>query len=242
MNPKTSNTDIKQYINEFPNWRDFFLLDFEENIQNFKTTNNKDPEYIFVTAENKEKKIHENIFRRKDFLSDYEIIKVLTQNKYENRNYINFIIPKKIFINAREIRLLVEIKKRPSLMEEIKRKTKVNLDTKDNIIFKEIFLVPVEEKFYNRIFTLHILKKDSNQIPNYKNQINNNSFNIMEAIQIKHNDNINNNASNNNNNNYNYIGPSNLNNNVIPNIEKFGNVNANIYKNKKDLKGHTGFF
>ena len=234
MNPKTSNTNI----NVFPEWRDFFLLDFEENIKNFKSTNPRDPEYIYVTAENKEKKIHENIFKRKDFLSDYEIIKVLTENKDVNRNYINFIIPKKIFTIVREIRLLVEIKKRPSLMKEIKLKTKINLDTKDNIIFKEIFHVPNEQKFYNRIFTLHISKPDSNQIRNNQNQINNNSLNLMKAMQI----NINNDASNNNNNNYNNIGPNNLNNYFIPNIEKIGKVDADIYKNKKDLKGHTGFF
>ena len=296
MNPKTSNTYIKHYNNEFPKVRDFFLLDYEENIKSFKTTNNKDPEYIFVLAENREKKIREKIFKRKDFLPDYDFIKVITPNQDV---YINFIIPKKIFNNAREIRLLTEIKKRHSLMKEIKRKTQINLDTKNNIIFKEIFNVPLEQKFYNRMFTLNIIKQNSNLLENNQNEINNNSvnnnnnilinnnnFNQAQNINIPNNNfnnsaqnnintsknfnnlknidnnfekprnenignysnaqifnnNLNNNFTNNNNINYDYIVPNNLNNYIIPNIGKIGNVDANKYKNKKDLKGHTGFF
>ena len=186
LNPKTTTSYIKQNYIEFPMSRDFFLLDFEENIKNFQVANSKDPEYIYVLAENKEKKTHEKMLKRKDFLSDYEFIKVITQKK---EVYINFIIPKKIFNNAREARLLTEIKKRHSLMKEIKRKTKINLDTKDNIIFKEIFYSFLEQRFYNGIFVLtnintNIIKQNSNQLHNFLNQRNNNSFNNINAFQI----------------------------------------------------------
>ena len=226
INPKTSNTYIKHYNNEFPKVRDFFLLDYEENIKSFKTTNNKDPEYIFVLAENREKKIREKIFKRKDFLPDYDFIKVITPNQDV---YINFIIPKKIFNNAREIRLLTEIKKRHSLMKEIKRKTQINLDTKNNIIFKEIFNVPLEQKFYNRMFTLNIIKQNSNQFQNYQNQINNNPGNNNNNIIINNTNfnNINQAQNNNIQNNNNII----INNNNNFNINNSAQNNSNTSKN-----------
>ena len=234
MNPKTSKPLVKKNFYEFPNSRDFFLLDFEENIKNFKTTNPKDPEYIYVSAENKEKKIHEKIIKRIDILEDYEIIKVSTLKKDE----INFIIPKKNFINAREIRLLAEIKKRPSLMNEIKRKTKINLDTKDNIIFKEIFGVPNSQNFYNRFFTLIIQKQGSNKHPNTQNQFNNNSFTNINNAFINNNPNKNINQIQNNNisNNTNIINNMSNNNNFNNNFNNFGQNNSNTTNNINNLK------
>ena len=145
-----SKTQITSYYNIFPKNRDFFLLDTEDNIKQFKTTTTKDPEYIYVIYESKkENKIHEKIYRRKDFLSDYEFIRVNTDN---SNVYINFIIPKNKFNNGREIRLLTEIKQRKCFMKEIFRKTKINFDTKDSIFFKESSSVQNELKFYNRVF------------------------------------------------------------------------------------------
>ena len=96
MNPKTQ---VISYYNMFPKNRDFFLLDTEDNIKQFKTTTTKDPEYIYVIYENKkESKIYEYIYRRKDFLRDYEFIRVVnTDNPIV---YINFIIPKNKFISC----------------------------------------------------------------------------------------------------------------------------------------------
>ena len=97
MNPKTQ---MISYYNIFPKNRDFFLLDIEDNIKQFKTTTTTDPEYIYVTYESKkEKKTCEKICRRKDFLSDYEFIRV---NSADPNVYINFIIPKNKFIKQRE--------------------------------------------------------------------------------------------------------------------------------------------
>ena len=62
MNPKTQ---ITSYYNIFPKNRDFFFLDTEDNIKQFKTTTTNNPEYIYVTYESKkENKIYENIYRK----------------------------------------------------------------------------------------------------------------------------------------------------------------------------------
>ena len=173
MNPKTQ---MISYYNIFPKIRDFFFLDTEDNIKQFKTTDINDPEYIFVIYESKkEEKTCENIYRRKDFLSDYEFIRVNTDNP---NIYINFIIPKNKFIKQREARLLTEIKQRKCFMEEIFRKTKINFDTKDSIIFKESFSVQNELKFYNRVFYFIITKQNFVQGPSNQRVNNNNSFAI----------------------------------------------------------------
>ena len=171
MNPKTQ---MISYYNIFPKIRDFFFLDKEDNIKQFKTTTIKDPEYIYVIYESKkENKIYERICRRIDFLSDYEFIRVNTDNP---NVYINFIIPKNKFNNGREIRLLTEIKQRKCFMEDIFRKTKINFDTKDSIIFKESFSVQNELKFYNRVFYLYITKQNFAPVPFNQRVNNNNSF------------------------------------------------------------------
>ena len=186
MNPKTQ---MISYYNIFPKIRDFFFLDTEDNIKQFKNTTIKDPEYIYVIYESKkENKIHEKIYRRKDFLSDYEFIRV---NKDNTNIYINFIIPKNKFIKQREIRLLTEIKQRKkSFMEEIFAKTKINFDTKDSIVFKESFSIQNELKFYNRVFYLFITKQNFVPAPFNQRVNNNNSFAF--------NNNNNNNYQNNN--------------------------------------------
>ena len=94
MNPKNQ---IISYYNKFPKIRDFFFLDTENNIKQFKATTTKDPEYIFVIYETKKENIiKEKIYRRIDFLSDYEFIRV---NSADPNVYINFIIPKNKFIS-----------------------------------------------------------------------------------------------------------------------------------------------
>ena len=228
-------TTIKKPINSFnvfPDNRDFFFLDSDEKIKDFKTTNFEDPEYICVISENKEKQIKEGIYKRNDFLKDYEFIKV---DDKESRIYINFIISKRrINIGGRETRLLTEIKSRPLLMKEIYRKTKINFNTQENIFFKELYTVPTELKFYNRIFNLlfpnNQNKKNNTVSNNFEGNFNypinqpiNNNFNIHNFGSYIYNNNINNNINYNNN------------------IQVINNNNYNEYKSKEDPKGHTGF-
>jgi len=239
MNPKTYRIKKKQinYFDVFPKNRDFYFLDNYEKIKHFKTTNFEDPEYICVIAENKERRIKENLYIRKDFFNDYDFIKVT--EKTSNID-LNFIIAKnKINIGGAEIRLLTEIKCRPLLMREIYRKSKINLDTNDNIIIKEFFAIPKELKFYNRIFTLYIQKQQNNNVNNNYNMNFNYANNFSNNNQIMNNNHINNNAfamnEFNNINKDNNIGNSNNNNQILNN-----NI-FNSYKNKEDRKGHTGF-
>ena len=221
----------------FPENRDFYFLDFYEKIKDFKTTNFEDPEYICVVAESKDRIIKENIYIRKDFLNDYEFIKVTEKT---SKIDLNFIISKsRINIGGRDTRLLIEIKVRPLLMKEIYGRTKINFDTNDMIYLKELFIVPLELKFYNRIFNLYFQKSKMNNDLNNKNQQNynvNNNFNnifnnpnnLSTNNQIYNNNHINNNAF--------AIQEFNIDNNI-------GNNNIiNPNKNKEDRKGHTGFF
>ena len=131
-------------------------MDYYEKIKDFKTTNFDDPEYICVISEDKEKRIKENIYLRKDFLNDYEFIKVIYKNLTDG---LNFIIAKnRINIGGSETRFLTEIKIRPLIMKEIYRRAKINLNSNENIIiFKEEFSVPNDQKFFNRIFKLFII-------------------------------------------------------------------------------------
>ena len=194
MNPKTYRIKKKQinYFNVFPKNRDFYFLDNYEKIKDFKTTNFDDPEYICVIAENKDRCIKENLYIRKDFLNDYEFIKV-TENT--SKIDLSFIISKtKINIGGTEIRLLTEIKIRPLLMREIYRKSKINFGTNDNIILKEIFTIPEELKFYNRIFRLYTLKQQNNNVNNNFNMNFNYANNFSNNNQMMNNNHINNNA------------------------------------------------
>ena len=113
----------QNYINTFPKNREFFFLEPAEKIKDFTTTNFDDPEYICVVSENKEKMIKENVYVRKEFLNDYEFIKV-TEGK--SKIDLNFIISKaRINIGGRNYRLLTEIRARTSIMKEIFRRTKI---------------------------------------------------------------------------------------------------------------------
>ena len=237
MNHKTDNIrkpkNNQNYYNTIPENRDFFFLDSAEKIKDFKTTNFEDPEYICVVSENKENMIKENIYVRKDFLIDYEFIKV-TDNK--SKIELNFIISKaRINIGGRETRIITEIKARPSIMKEIFRRTKINFLNNDYVYLKENFTVPTELKFYNRIFTLHFEKLSSINIANIQNQQNNNVFN-----------NYNNNGFNNNTNN-NICGNGNYNkdnniginqNQTFNNINTpgFNNANINIINNNLNIQ------
>ena len=113
MIPKTCSIRKKHinYYNVFPKNRDFYFLDDYEKLKDFKTTNFEDPEYICVVAEIKDGRIRENLYIRKDFLADYEFIKVT--EKTSNID-LNFIVSKnKINIGGADISLLTEIKTRP---------------------------------------------------------------------------------------------------------------------------------
>ena len=162
MYPQTYSIKKKQinYFNVFPKNRDFYFLDNYEKIKDFKTTNFDDPEYICVIAENKDRCIKENLYIRKDFLNDYDFIKVTEK---ASKIDLSFIISKnKINIGGSVTRLLTEIKCRPLLAKEIYRRSKINFITNDIIYLKELFTIPIELKFYNRIFNLFFHKQQSN--------------------------------------------------------------------------------
>ena len=94
MNTKTYITKLNNYYNTFPKIRDFYLLDKEEKIKDFKKTDMNDPEYIFIFTESEKKEFRENIYKRKDFLSNYEFVKVETKTP---DIFLNFIVPKNKF-------------------------------------------------------------------------------------------------------------------------------------------------
>ena len=214
MKPNAHYIKKKQinFFNVFPINREFYFLDSYEKIEDFKTANFEDPEYIYVIAENKERRIKENIYIRKDFFNDYDFIKVT--EKTSNID-LSFIISKnKINIGGAESRLLTEIKARPILMKEIYMRSKINFNT-NYMILKELFTIPNELKFYNRVFILSFQGSKLNINLNNQNQQNNNynnNFNFFAIIYDKYNNN------------------QILNNNIF-----------NSYKNKEDRKGHTGF-
>ena len=91
MNPKTYFKKQKNYYDIFPENRDFYLLDSYEKIKDFRATNFEDHEYIYVISESSEG-IKENIYKRSDFLNDYEFIKAIEKNRNVS---LNFIISKK---------------------------------------------------------------------------------------------------------------------------------------------------
>ena len=239
MNPKTYSKKQKNYYNIFPEKRDFYLLDSYEKIKDFRPTNFEDPEYICVISESSER-IIENAYKRSDFLNDYEFIKAIEKNRNVS---LNFIFSKELInIGGREARLLTGIKSRKKLMKEIERNTKINFNTNKNVIFKESFSVPLELKFYNRIFTF-IIEPDYNNISNNQNMINiNNNNNNNNLNQPNYLSNMNNNI---NNSNFNFNQVHDFNQYIIPNnnmnIPLNNAFNPNIYKNKEDRKGHTGF-
>ena len=174
MYPQTYSIKKKQinYFNVFPKNRDFYFLDNYEKIKDFKTTNFDDPEYICVIAENKDRCIKENLHTRKDFLNDYEFIKVTEKKSNIDLNFI--ASRKKINIGGADISLLTEIKTRPILMKEIYTRSKINFNTNEQIYFKELFTVPTVLKFYNRIFILYFRGSKLNVNLNNQNQQNNN--------------------------------------------------------------------
>ena len=196
MNHKTYSKIKNNYYNVFPEKRDFYLLDSYEKIKDFETTNFEDPEYICVISESSEG-IKENAYKRSDFLNDYEFIKAIEKKRNVS---LNFIISKKhINIGGRETRLLTEIKSRSKIMKEIERNTKINFNTNKNVIFKESFSVPLELKFYNRIFTFYFIEPDYNNISNNQNMINiNNNNNFNNLNQPNYLSNMNNNLNNSN--------------------------------------------
>ena len=235
MKMKTSGPRPRNYYDILPENRDFYLLDKEENIKNFKKTNMDDPEYIYVITEDEKKKIHENIYKRKDFISDYDFIKIETKNP---EVYFNCLIPKKKFNIAKENRLLTEIMQRPFFLKEIYRITNVNFNGKKDINFKEVFNIPTEKRFYNKIFTLYFYDRNLMKLPNNQNQItiNNNVNNRNNII----NNNINNNIINNNINNTGNIGQNNFyNNNNISNTDINNRFKNNFNSNPLNNNGNN---
>ena len=235
MYPQTYSIKKKQinYFNVFPKNRDFYFLDNYEKIKDFKTTNFDDPEYICVIAENKDRCIKENLYIRKDFLNDYDFIKVTEK---ASKIDLSFIISKsKINIGGSDTRLLTEIKLRPLLVKEIYKRSKINFYTNYMIYLKELFTVPKELKFYQRIFILFFQKQQNNNVNNNFNMNFNYANNFSNNNQLMNNNHINNNAFALNE--FNNI--NNINNNS--NNQILDNNNFNSYKNKEDRKGHTGF-
>ena len=245
MNPKSYSVKKKQlnHFNVFPENRDFFFLDSADKISGFKTTNLEDPEYITVVTE-KDKQIKENLYIRKDFLTDYEFIKVTEK---VNKIDLNFIASKnKINIGGSETRLLTEIKLRPSMIKEIFRKTNVNFDTKDMTYLKELFTIPTELKFYNRVFILFFQERKPNNFQNNQSQQN---YNVNNNYNINNN---NYNGSFNNANNIMYgCGNFNKDNNIGNNPYQFynntntpgyNNNNINIINNNSSMQNDPNFY
>ena len=227
---------------EFPDNRNFYFLDKFEGIKNFQHTDVKDPNYILVLYEDDKKKVHESAYRKNDFLSNYEFVKVFIQNT--NKKYMNFIISKEKFIkNIRATILITELRKRVQIMKDIKINYGINLI--DNVfIFYEHQEVPLEYKFYNRFFTLQfpIINPFKANINNKNLQGNMNVFNNNNNINNPSNNRNQNPAQNlgnnqqpnylmnnpNFNNKNNYINNINyINNNYIPNNNIFSNSNSN---------------
>ena len=95
-------------------------------------------------------------------MNDYEFIKVIEKKSNSDLNFI--ITKKKMNFGDKGTRLLTEIKIRPLLIEEINKRAKINFNTQENIYFKDSFSVPKEFKFFNRIFSLYLIKQNSTAI------------------------------------------------------------------------------
>ena len=106
----------------------------------------------------------------------------------------------------------------------------VNFNTNNDIIFKEVFQIPYEKRFYNRIFMLLNYNRNLIQPSNNQNQIVNNKIkNNFNNTDDKGYNNFNNNADN-------FIG-FNDNGKMIGFKPNNNNTNEKVH-----LKGHTGFF
>ena len=232
MDSQTSNLKLKNYYDNFPKDREFFLLDKEDNIKDFKQTDMNDPEHLFVFTENKEKKNQQKIYKKSNFLKDYDFVRVETVN---TNIYLNFIIPKFKFEKGdRGIRLLTEIKNKTSFMKDIYIKTKINFQS-NNIVFKEIISAPNDKKFYNKIFILPKNQQILNESRKRQNQ------NIIYNNYNGYN-NPNNNSINLNNNTHFYNGGFYYNNNNLehftlvqrPNMNQFNNIDNIQYINDQN--------
>ena len=167
-------TIIKSQNNKFPKNRDFYLLDKEDNIKYLNKTSFSDPDYICVSYEGNNNKICEKLLKKKYFEYKYDLIRVEVNN---SNNYINFIIPKNVLNDGNSgERLLSEINKRRSLIKEIYGKTAIDINKKGNYL-KEISFIPIEKRFYNKIFGLYYNTKSFTPKPNKQNRYSDNNFN-----------------------------------------------------------------
>lgn len=174
MNAKTDNFKKKNYFIEFPKNRNFYFLGSYAKIKDFENSNFEDPEYICVITENEHNNVKENLYKRCDFIQDFEFIRVIEK---DTNIELNFIASKEnINIGGSDTRLLTLIKNRPLIMKEIKRNTKINFNTKKNIIFRPLFSVPLELKFFNKVFILYILDQN---FQNNQSTINNKGINTF---------------------------------------------------------------
>ena len=237
INSKTQKPYKKPLITnhiEFPKNRDFYFLALYDAIKDFPTTDSNDPEHMCIIFENKEKQIQENNYKRKYFINDYEFIKVIEK---KSNSDINFIISKtKINIGVRENRLLTEIKIRPLLIKEINKRTQIDFNAEKEVFFKDSISVPKEFKFFNRVFYLYFVKKNSTTIQNNQKITNNNaSNNILNNYNSAY---INNNTNTNMNNIYNLRqqNPQNILNNNINNL----NINNQNVQQNPQIFGYTG--
>ena len=246
MNAKTDKFTKKNYFIEFPKNRNFYFLGSYAKIKDFENSNFEDPEYICVITENEHNNVKENLYKRCDFIQDFEFIRVIEK---DTNIELNFIASKEnINIGGSDIRLLTLIKNRPLIMKEIKRNTKINFNTKKNIIFKPLFSVPLELKFFNKVFILYILDQNfqNNQstinnkgINTFNNNNNfgfNNNTNNANTIQFRNNNGCNTFGHNNaNNNNFYNLNP--LTQNIILNNNNFNNnqLNPQTFQNNNNF-------
>ena len=102
----------------------FYFLCQYQLIQNFKPINiGVESNYIEVYYEDPNGKLQGNLYNKNDFSKDFFFIKI----EYKNGVNLQFIINKQNFNNGKENRLLTEIKKRNSLMDNVLKEYKINL-------------------------------------------------------------------------------------------------------------------
>ena len=204
------NSPTQIQMKKFPKDRRFFLLSKDILISKLKSSSLDNPNYIIVFYEDSKAGGNENIFNYYDFAKNFYFIKVSVKDDKIDTN-LNFLIEKENFNNGREISLTTEIKKRKSIIEEIKKIHKVNLN--QNLTFMTRYENTINS-IYNLFFFLTFTKDNHKPQPiknnNNQNIKDNNINNGANQLNLHFNYgnpqnpimNANNNNPNNNNNNF----------------------------------------
>ena len=163
------NSPTQIQMKQFPKDRRFFLLSKDILISKLKSSSLNNPNYIAVFYEDSKARARENIFDYYDLEKNFYFIKVSVKNDKIDTN-LNFLIDQDNFNNGREIRLATEIKKRKSIIEEIMKIHKVNLN--QNLTFMTRY-ENTTNSIYNLFFFL-TFTKDNHKPQPIKNNNNQN--------------------------------------------------------------------